>query len=105
MRTDFLRNFPVKLIGSNLKMVTAAVAYGFQLHNRNCESHIHPTLKYMKETTFRNILFGLHVILCGMVSQEVCGEDYAQPTQTCWGLTEHTTKVHLSSFGGGGGTG
>lgn len=45
MRTDFLRNFPVKLIGSNLKMVTAAVAYGFQLRNRNCESHIHPTLK------------------------------------------------------------
>lgn len=49
MRTDFLCNLPVRVIGSNFKMVTAAVVYGFQLQNQNCWSHKHLTLDNMKE--------------------------------------------------------
>lgn len=51
MRTDFLCNLPVRVIGSNFKMVTAAVVYGFQLQNQNYRLHKHLTPDNMKEDT------------------------------------------------------
>lgn len=54
MRTDFLCNLPVRVIGSNFKMVTAAVVYGFQLQNQNYRSHKHLTPYNMKEDKIFN---------------------------------------------------